>query len=540
MRHLPCQLISSPAANTLAFPWIALIILSMSFVARAASGQPTTAPPSSARYFHIQVVDEETGRGIPLVELKTVNGIRQYTDSAGHLAFWEPDLMGQEVYFHVRSHGYEYPADGFGYRGVRLMLEPGKSTTIRMKRINLARRLYRITGAGIYRDTRLLGLQPPVETAELNAKLLGCDSVVNAIYRGRLYWFWGDTQRTSYPLGNFHVTGATSRLPDEIDPEAGVRLDYLTDQEGFVKEMAPLPGAGPTWIFGLFVTRDQQGEEKLVAKYEKIKPPLTPYQRGLVVFNDEKNEFEKLVEFPLGAPLYPAGQALIHRSGEQEFVYFARPFPLTRVENRFTTVQVPEAYEAWTCFRTGVRLDPAPDSAPQLRDSLLDRDRSGNLVFRWRKNTQPLTPQLERQLVEQGLMRKDEAVTLLTARADQASPPAREIVLSSGSVAWNEFRQKWILIGVEVGGRSMLGEIWFAEADRLVGPWSNATRIVTHDDYSFYNPRHHPYFDRQGGRQIFFEGTYTKMFSGTKTETPRYDYNQIMYQLDLSRIPTED
>ncbi|MBI3860545.1 MAG: hypothetical protein HY290_01470, partial [Planctomycetia bacterium] len=36
------------------------------------------------------------------------------------------------------------------------------------------------------------------------------------------------------------------------------------------------------------------------------------------------------------------------------------------------------------------------------------------------------------------------------------------------------------------------------------------------------------------GRQIFFEGTYTHTFSGNPHETtPRYEYNQVMYRLDL-------
>ena len=57
---------------------------------------------------------------------------------------------------------------------------------------------------------------------------------------------------------------------------------------------------------------------------------------------------------------------------------------------------------------------------------------------------------------------------------------------------------------------------------------------MTHDKYSFYNPKQHPMFDKDGGRIIFFEGTYTTTFSGNNDPTPRYDYNQIMYQLDLS------
>jgi hypothetical protein len=57
---------------------------------------------------------------------------------------------------------------------------------------------------------------------------------------------------------------------------------------------------------------------------------------------------------------------------------------------------------------------------------------------------------------------------------------------------------------------------------------------VTHNRYSFYNPKQHPFFDRQGGRLVYLEGTYTTSFSGNTDKTPRYDYNQVMYRLDLS------
>jgi len=40
-------------------------------------------------------------------------------------------------------------------------------------------------------------------------------------------------------------------------------------------------------------------------------------------------------------------------------------------------------------------------------------------------------------------------------------------------------------------------------------------------------------FDQEGGRLIYFEGTYTLGFSGTKEGTPLYDYNQMMYRLAL-------
>ena len=72
------------------------------------------------------------------------------------------------------------------------------------------------------------------------------------------------------------------------------------------------------------------------------------------------------------------------------------------------------------------------------------------------------------------------------------------------------------------------------EAESPVGPWGNAVKVVTHDRQSFYNPRQHPMFDKDGGKIFFFEGTYTHSFSGNPDATPRYEYNQILYKLDLS------
>ena len=71
------------------------------------------------------------------------------------------------------------------------------------------------------------------------------------------------------------------------------------------------------------------------------------------------------------------------------------------------------------------------------------------------------------------------------------------------------------MICVEIGGKSsQLGEVWYAEADQPEGPWRRAKKVMTHDRYSFYNPKHHSFFDQDGGRLIYFEGTYTTSFSG--------------------------
>ena len=116
------------------------------------------------------------------------------------------------------------------------------------------------------------------------------------------------------------------------------------------------------------------------------------------------------------------------------------------------------------------------------------------------------------------------------------------IHLHRASVYWNDYRHDWIMIGNQEYGDSLLGEVWFAEAPTPEGPWANAIKVATHhsssDNYTFYNPTQDPFFDEDGGRIIYFEGTYSNTFSGNSQPTPLYDYNQMMYRLDLSTIPS--
>src|SRR6476646_3372650 len=81
--------------------------------------------------FAITVVDAQTARGVPLIELRTDNRIRFVTDSNGIVAFHEPGLMNETVFFHVSGHGYEFDKDGFGFRGKKLDITPGSSATLK-------------------------------------------------------------------------------------------------------------------------------------------------------------------------------------------------------------------------------------------------------------------------------------------------------------------------------------------------------------------------------------------------------------------------
>ncbi len=456
-----------------------------------------------------------------MVELRTVNKIRFYTDSAGIVAFDEPGLMNSRLFFSVASHGYEFAKDGFGYPGVRLQVKAGGSAVLKIRRTNVAERLYRMTGAGIYRDTVLVGDQPPIRQPLLNAKVFGSDSVVNTEYRGKIYWFWGDTNRPSYPLGNFHVPGATSVLPADggLDPEIGVNLTYFIGKEGFAKPTAQLPGEGPTWINGLVAVKDREGRETLFATYVKIKPPMTVYERGLVEFDDERQQFGQRKPIPLDAPLYPIGHPMKHIERGVHYVYFGHPFPRVRVRATAEAVRDLSKYESYTCLVQGTRGD-----SPEV-----DRDEDGCLRFAWKRGTAAVAGKLRKKLIQQKELREDEG--LIDLKDVQTG---KSVAAHGGSVYWNEYRQRWVAIILESFGSSLLGEIWYAESDTPLGPWVYARKVVTHEKYSFYNPKQHPMFDKDGGRTIFFEGTYTNMFSGNPDQTPRYNYNQIMYKLDLT------
>ncbi|MCG8650339.1 MAG: hypothetical protein MI861_10940 [Pirellulales bacterium] len=514
-----------------------------------ATSLPADEPGTPRRYFAIKVVDSETGRGVPLVQLKTVNDAVYYTDSAGWVAFDEPGLMDREVFFDVSSHGYEFAADGFGYRGIRLKTTPGRSSRVTLPRKNVAERVYRLTGQGIYRDSVLLGQPTPIRQPNLNGDVLGQDTVQAALYRGRIHWFWGDTNRPSYPLGQFKTSGATSLLPGDggLDPAQGVDLKYFVDDQGFSRQMAPLEGPGAIWLHGLFVLRIGD-QEKMIAHYARVKSLAERLEHGLVLFNDQTQSFEKLVQFQDDVFLFPRGQSLAYEHGTDDYIYFCTPFPAVRVKANEEAIRDPAQYESYTCLRPGTgyelevpqverdesgKLVVNDDHVKHRRESnapLIERDRAGNVVWEWKKNTGAIDASKLHQLIQQGLLKPAEAKLALFDEANQ-----QLVHLHAGSVHWNAYRNRWIMIAEQLGGEtSLLGELWYAEAQRLEGPWENARHIVTHHKYSFYNPTHHVFFDQQDGRVIFFQGTYADTFSKSAVPTPRYNYNQIMYRLDLA------
>ncbi len=434
---------------------------------------PGFAEKSPNRWFAIQVVDAQTGRGVPLVELRTTYNARYYTDSNGVVAFGEPGLTGQKVYFHVQSHGYEFPKDGFDNAGVSLDVEAGKTTQIKIQRRNIAERLYRLTGAGIYRDSVLAGRPVASRQPLLNAQVTGQDSAMAVVWRDRIWWFWGDTNRLRYPLGLFHVSGATSLLPGRggLSPEVGAELQYFVDRQGFSRAMCPMERPGAVWIEGLLVLPDASGRECLVARYTCMKSLGEMLEHGLIAWDEKAEEFEKIVKFDLDQPWRcPRAHPIRVRDGGSDYFLFPTPYATTRVKAQWDRLVEQSSYEAFTCLTPGTHYEKG--------SAKVERDSQGRAVYAWKPNTGPLTAAQERELIVAKLLRPEEA-----RFQPRDVETGKAIELHSGSIQRNAYRKKWILIAVELGGSSsLLGEVWYAEADTALalalGPQDHHARQV--------------------------------------------------------------
>ncbi len=490
------KLLSTPV-RSLPFPF-----LLFGFLLAAATVQ--SAP---ADYFGIQVIDEATGRGVPLITLKTTSNLTFVTDSAGWIAVNEPGLMDVETFFQVSGPGYSIPKDGFGYAGVKLTPKAGETTEVKVTRSNIAERLYRITGQGIYRDSTLLGRETLLPKANLNAGVTGQDSVQAVPWKGRIFWLWGDTNIVGYPLGVFQSTCAWSDTPENggLDPAEGIHLEYFKNVEGQLRKMVPIDAPGPVWLFGLLAVSDSTGREHLLGHYNRMKDLTTSLEQGLAEFNEKAGHFVPIIQLgPEFEWQYPRGNAVRARGREGDYFYFTHPLCVTRVKAEYDALQNPSSYEALTW-------------SAEKKDYI------------WQSKEAPLTQEREAALVEDGKIPAEKARLQL-----KDVHTGKRVLIHGASVQWNAFRQRWVMIGLQNRGeQSLLGEVWYAEAESVSGPWKKAIKIASHPKYTFYNPRHHAFFDQKDGRFIYFEGTYTETFSGNPVATPLYDYNQILYRLDL-------
>jgi len=174
--------------------------------------------------------------------------------------------------------------------------------------------------------------------------------------------------------------------------------------------------------------------------------------------------------------LFADGVPVKVRVNEEDYYYFPAPYitPLVRVKARLKSVLDPTAYE-------------------------------GFVDGSWKAGAKP-----ERMRTQ---------IDFETGQSIEAS----------GTVNWSAYRKRWIMIG-----QRGMDQTYYFEGDTPVGPWAYGRRIVKYDHYTMYNVAHHAFFDQENGRLIYFEGSYTREFSDAPVATPRYNYNQLMYRLDLA------
>jgi hypothetical protein len=421
----------------------------------------------------VEVVDKENGWPVPLVELRTTSDVVLVTDNAGLIAIDQPDLLDREIWFDVAGHGYGVRADGFGSRGVRVTPRSGETVRIEVERSIIAKRLGRLTGGGIFAESQMLGERPDWQ----ESGVFGCDTVQVANHRGRRFWLWGDTDLPFYRFGVFDSTSATTELRPikKFEPPIALQYDYFRNEKGVPRGVADFPGDGPTWVVGYVSLPDRHGQQRLVATYSKIRPPMEAYESGLCVWNDEAEKFEIVRKVWTKSdaepkrPLMPEGHpALWSDDAGREWLLLGNPLPNFRC---------PATFEAWQDAATWEELKPQE--------------------------------------------------TIKSVDGVDVKP-------HTGSIAWNEYRGRWVTIFMEAFGKpSIFGELWYAEADSPTGPWGPAVKVLSHDNYTFYNPRLHADLTDAKSPILLFEGTYTAAFADRPQPTPRYDYNQILYRLDL-------
>jgi hypothetical protein len=426
-----------------------------------------------SRPCRIEIVEKGSGWPVPLVELRTTHEQRFVSDNAGVIACDLPELFHRETWFEVRGHGYGVRPDGFGYRGVRLVPKPGETVRIEVERSILARRLGRLTGSGLFAECQKLGQ----ESDWRDGPIVGCDSIQTTVYQGRKFWLWGDTTVQRYPLGIFHASAATTPLKplDQFRPPLRLQFDYFCDAQGQARGVAVMPGEGPTWVTAVVSLPDKSGRQRLVGTYMKVKPPLEAYQRGLCLWDDEAKEFRQHKVLWTKSDATPKEPPVPH--GHPAFWSDESGQRWLLFGNPFPTLKMPASFEAWE--------DPK----------------------QWHTVEPP---------------------------AALRSPTGETVKPHSGSIAWHPWRKRWVAIFLQWFGKpSAFGEIWYAEAATPLGPWGPCVKVLSHDNYTFYNPVIHSDWLAEDSPVLLFEGTYTRQFADKPEATPRYDYNQVLYRLDL-------
>jgi hypothetical protein len=278
---------------------------------------------------------------------------------------------------------------------------------------------------------------------------------------------------------------------------------------------------GVIWISGVTVVPNAKGAERMVCRYSRRKGLVDQLEQGIAAFDNDQQIFIAVTQQPLDEKWrFIDSHPLDFEENGVRWLMWGDAGMSVRVPATFEAVCDPTKYEAFTCLKAGATR----------RDLDVERSADGTLNWRWTRDDAPMTSEIEHRLVQAGKIKPEE----MRLSPESATEPGKRIRPAFGTVRFNKHRKCWVLItGQHGGSSSFLGEVWYSEGPSPTGPFTKGVKIVTHDGQSFYNVCHHDCLDEQDGRAVYFEGTYTNSFTKDVAPTPRYEYNQVLYKLDL-------
>jgi hypothetical protein len=562
------------------------------------------APSSpTGSFFRIDCLDAATRLPVPLVTLRTSHYVELVSDSAGVVAFDEPGLLGAgPLWLSVLSDGYELegaegavsdpavsiyaaPYDS----GATLLPSAGAGATLLLRRTQIAQRMYRLTGAGLYRDAQLTGgrgLPASLAAAGQDGLLdrasgvIGQDTVMTAVFGGRAFWLWGDTacprsaRQNNCEAFGMHTVGATSCISSssnsssaECDVSLAPALRYfVNDSDAAFPHMAPMAPLPPleqnTWLAGLAVIDDPAGppgnRQLLFANYYKnpgdafaanddstrtAAKPIT----GMAQWD------ASLARFVPAGPAWPAdaddflngahtAQVLSPRdaAARPAYVYYGGHSVLNPPIRVLATPAAMANYSAFEEFDAASgEWQPV---AVARKAKARYRETAATTVVRFVGGG------------KLDLGRLPPGPSGAGQRRGQG-PNQPWSQWGAGSVNYNAHAGAYLFFGH--GGNGSF--VAFGEA--FTGPWVNGSWVSSHNasGASCYNALHLPHMDLLGGRLVHFACTYTAMWSETVGNgqswtsclfglnnrrdcapvVPRYEYNNLIYRVDLGDLPSD-
>ncbi len=245
-------------------------------------------------------------------------------------------------------------------------------------------------------------------------------------------------------------------------------------------------------------------------------------------FDDSTQRFEEGGHLPVGRPR-PARRAPVLEGGRRwrgVSSILPEPYPLVRVKaDPESLARVRTGTEAYTCLVKGSRLDSS--------DLKIDRAEDGTARYTWKTDTPALYAGDQAKLVQKKILKPEEVLFALQD-ADTGKGGGGRSPPTEGRFTGTNTSSRWVMIVSEIGGTSFLGEVWLGHGRLTTAALGLRPQGRHPRQLHVLQPQATSRCWTRRGKRIFFEAAYTHTFSDNKDATPRYDYNQVMYQLDLS------